>query len=80
MNFTNNVIMCRLMLCSISFFSALQSKSASHGASSHSVAILNKLKTEMRNLREARAAFVPLGKFQPPCNLQTGLKTDHVDI
>ena len=46
-----------------------------------SLAILDKLREEMKNLRESRQNIVPIGKFVLPDGIgQTGLNTDHVDL
>ena len=46
-----------------------------------SLAILDKLREEMKNLRESKQNIVPIGKFVLPDGLgQTGLNTDHVDL
>ena len=47
----------------LSCIAALQSKTGTHGGGSHSVAILGKLKKEMRNLHEMKRSIVPLGNF-----------------
>jgi len=47
-----------------------------------SLAILDKLREEMKNLRESRQNIVPIGKFVVSLNVGpgTGLNTDHVDL
>merc|ERR1719348_1554339 len=46
-----------------------------------SLAILDKLREEMKNLRESKQNIVPIGKFVAPVGVgQTGLNTDHVDL
>jgi len=58
----------------------LQSRGGSSTAAP-SLAILDKLREEMGNLREIKKNAMPLGKFQPPSGLQTtGLNTDHVNL
>jgi len=60
---------------------ALQSKASINGTGGHSLAILNKLKEEMRNLREIKMSIVPIGKFQPPAGVSaSGLHTDTLEI
>ena len=45
------------------------------------MAILEKLKEEMRNLREMKKAIAPIGKFALPSGSSaTGIHTDHVDF
>ena len=75
---THSVEFSRLINISLS---ALQSKSSVPGGVSHSLAILNKLKDEMRNLREIKQSIVPIGKFQPPAGVSaTGLQTDVLEL
>lgn len=58
----------------------LQSRS-SNSSLAPSMAILGKLKEEMRNLREIKKSIAPIGKFVLPDGVgQTGLNTDHVDL
>jgi len=46
-----------------------------------SMAILEKLKEEMRNLRDIKKSIEPIGKFVLPSgSSQTGINTDHVDF
>ena len=46
-----------------------------------SLAILDKLREEMKNLRESKQNIVPIGKFVLPDRIgQTGLNPDHVDL
>lgn len=46
-----------------------------------SMAILEKLKEEMRNLRDIKKSIEPIGKFVLPSgSTQTGINTDHVDF
>ena len=47
-----------------------------------SLAILDKLREEMRNLRESKQNIVPIGKFVVPLGsgLGTGLNTDRVNL
>jgi hypothetical protein len=46
-----------------------------------SMAILEKLKEEMRNLRDIKKSITPIGKFVLPAgSSQTGINTDHVDF
>ena len=48
-----------------------------------SLAILDKLREEMRNLRDSKHNIVPIGKFVLPVGAAgpgTGINTDHVDL
>lgn len=47
-----------------------------------SLAILDKLREEMKNLRESKQNIVPIGKFVVSLGVGpgTGLNTDHVDL
>jgi len=58
----------------------LQTRS-SQSSVAPSLAILDKLREEMRNLREIKNSIAPIGKFVAPVGVgQTGLNTDHVDL
>jgi len=58
----------------------LQSRS-SQSSVAPSMAILEKLKEEMRNLRDIKKAIAPIGKFvMPSGSSATGIHTDHVDF
>merc|ERR1719220_1822620 len=58
----------------------LQSRSTQSSVAP-SMAILEKLKEEMRNLRDIKKSIEPIGKFVLPSgSSQTGINTDHVDF
>ena len=58
----------------------LQTRS-SQSSVAPSLAILDKLREEMRNLRDIKNSIAPIGKFVAPVGGgQTGLNTDHVDL
>jgi len=58
----------------------LQTRS-SQSSVAPSLAILDKLREEMKNLREIKNSIAPIGKFVAPVGVgQTGLNTDHVDL
>ena len=59
----------------------LQTRS-SHSNVAPSLAILDKLREEMKNLRESKQNIVPIGKFVVSLGSGpgTGLNTDHVDL
>ena len=61
-------------------FLGLQSRSTQSSVAP-SMAILEKLKEEMRNLRDIKKSIEPIGKFVLPSgSSQTGINTDHVDF
>ena len=68
------------LLSFTSIIIGLQSRST-QSTVAPSMAILEKLKEEMRNLRDIKKSIEPIGKFVLPSgSSQTGINTDHVDF